>query len=541
MNVRASSAFGASPPWRSAPWLQGGTTALAWLWLFLPTLWMWPTTRSLGDAVVSAVLWCGCLLWRPLTRVAAALLVLVGACYLGYFYAVGSPPDEFFWFSVLGASISEAREYASSYRLLDMIRLLSWLVPAVASACYLWRRAPLLQGRLLRGLGWLVCLVWAVFVTIGFVRNYGLEGTLRRIDRIYPMTMVESYTRYAHASAAIYRIPQVPPPDSAPMVDALVVVIGESASAQRWSLLGYQRHDTNAALQRWREELVALPVTANGNNTGQTVPVLLTGQPMTEVPASGAITFLDEGRAAGFSVETLSNQSASGMSLSFAHAAFRQRSDRFVNMQDGLQDGEMTPLVETALRERAAQGKPLLLTLHMYGSHPRVNQRFPAPFALWDDPYDNSIAYSSSLLAEWIAQLDALKGLRTALVYVSDHGQNFPQCGGSYTHGSARTAYEVPLLVWGNEALRAQHPQWWAQLQRLQAHAVAPDAGLRQTNLLFPAIVKNLLGYAGAVQTPGAARNVSPQGDGIYPPAAEHNGCADWLPQVVRQHPAATP
>lgn len=39
------------------------------------------------------------------------------------------------------------------------------------------------------------------------------------------------------------------------MVDMLVVVIGESASAHRWSLLGYEGNPTNAALRpgnlRW--------------------------------------------------------------------------------------------------------------------------------------------------------------------------------------------------------------------------------------------------------------------------------------------------
>ncbi|WP_312586991.1 sulfatase-like hydrolase/transferase [Comamonas terrigena] len=518
----------------------GWVTALAWLWLFLPLVWMWPSSRTLGDVALSALLWCGCLLWRPLTRVAAWVLVLVGACYLGYFYAVRSAPDEFFWYSVLGASTTEAWEYASSYRLQDLASLLCWLLPAVAAAVHLWRRAPLLTGRLLRGVGWTSWLVWGVLATTGVAKGYGLEGTLRRVDRVYPMTLGESYARYAHAAESIYRIPPMAPPAAAPMADVVVMVIGESASAQRWSLLGYQGNDTNAALRPWRDGLVTLPVTANGNNTGKTVPVLLTGQRMAEMPESGVVTVLDQGRAAGFRVETLSNQSASGMSLSFAHAAFRQRSDRFVNLQDGLQDGALTELLASSLQQQAA-GQPALITLHMYGSHPRVNKRYPPEFAKWEDPYDNSIAYSSNLLADWISRLDALPGVRAALVYVSDHGQNFPQCGGSYTHGSTRSAYEVPLLVWGNAALRQQQPQWWGQLQKVAAHAVAPDGSLRQTNLLYTGVVQDLLGYQVHAVDKGTASHVSPAGDGPYPPTAAHNGCDDWFAQVAQQHPAATP
>lgn len=540
MNMRPPATLAPLNARHSASRGGGWVTALAWLWLFLPLVWMWPSSRTLGDVALSALLWCGCLLWRPLTRVAAWLLVLVGACYLGYFYAVRSAPDEFFWYSVLGASTTEAWEYASSYRLQDLASLLCWLLPAVAAAVHLWRRAPLLTGRVLRGVGWASWLVWGVLATTGVAKGYGLEGTLRRVDRVYPMTLGESYARYAHAAESIYRIPPMAPPAAAPMADVVVMVIGESASAQRWSLLGYQGNDTNAALRPWRDGLVTLPVTANGNNTGKTVPVLLTGQRMAEMPESGVVTVLDQGRAAGFRVETLSNQSASGMSLSFAHAAFRQRSDRFVNLQDGLQDGALTQLLASSLQQRVP-GQPALITLHMYGSHPRVNKRYPPEFAKWEDPYDNSIAYSSSLLADWIARLDALPGVRTALVYVSDHGQNFPQCGGSYTHGSTRSAYEVPLLVWGNAALRQQQPQWWGQLQKVAAHAVAPDSSLRQTNLLYTGVVQDLLGYQVHAVDKGTASHVSPAGDGPYPPTAAHNGCDDWFAQVAQQHPAATP
>ena len=184
MNMRPHATLAPLNARHSASRGGGWVTALAWLWLFLPLVWMWPSSRTLGDVALSALLWCGCLLWRPLTRVAAWVLVLVGACYLGYFYAVRSAPDEFFWYSVLGASTTEAWEYASSYRLQDLASLLCWLLPAVAAAVHLWRRAPLLTGRLLRGVGWASWLVWGVLATTGVAKGYGLEGTLRRVDRI---------------------------------------------------------------------------------------------------------------------------------------------------------------------------------------------------------------------------------------------------------------------------------------------------------------------------------------------------------------------
>ena len=97
------------------------------------------------------------------------------------------------------------------------------------------------------------------------------------------------------------------------------------------------------------------------------------------------------------------------------------------------------------------------------------------------------------------------------------------------------------MLVWGNAALRQQQPQWWGQLQKVAAHAVAPGGSLRQTNLLYTGVVQDLLGYQVHAVDKGTASHVSPAGDGPYPPTAAHNGCDDWFAQVAQQHPAATP
>ena len=86
-------------------------------------LWMWPGPRALTDVLVSAVLLLALWLWRATLRAAAVVLLLVGVVYLGYYLAVQSVPDEYFWFSVLSATWQEAHEYAESYRLADVLRL----------------------------------------------------------------------------------------------------------------------------------------------------------------------------------------------------------------------------------------------------------------------------------------------------------------------------------------------------------------------------------------------------------------------------------
>lgn len=305
------------------------------------------------------------------------------------------------------------------------------------------------------------------------------------------MALFETLARQQAAAAQIFTVPSVAPPPASARADVIVLVIGESASARRWSLLGYQGHDTNAALRNV-PGLQVLKVLSNGNNTAQTVPLLLSGQ--AQLPAQGLLTYLDWARAAGFRSVTVSNQSTSGTAETFFHAAYRQRSDSYLALPAGSFDEALTAPLEQAL----AQPGRLLITLHTYGSHPRVAGRVPPARAHWDDPYDNSQAYTSELLAQWIGLLQQQAPERRALLlYISDHGLNLPDCGGQYTHGSAPSAYEVPLLWWNNAAFAQAQPAWEAALAHNAQAAQAEPAGLpRYDNRVFPATVADVLGYA---------------------------------------------
>ena len=488
-----------------APWWA---LALAWWFLFSPVLWMWPGQRALVDATVSALLFSPLFLARPLLRVALPLLLLAGAAHLAYFFAVHSDVDEFFWITVLGTHASESWQYLQSYRWQDGLQLLTWAVPAVFCATYLWHRAPAVQRRGARAALLALLAPWLLWVGASAAKSNSPAEAVRKIDRIYPMRLPESYLHYAGTAAHLHTVPAVAPPAHVAKADVVVVVIGESATAARWSLLGYDGADTNAALRPWSPSLAVLRVLANGNNTAKTVPMLLSGKSLEAKrgqpePASQGqfVTYLDQARQAGFQVASLSNQGAGSGNESFFHIAFRQRSHRFAKLPEGQWDGALTPLMEQVLQSSAAGAPaPLLLTLHTYGSHPQPAKRYPPEQARLADVYDNSIAYSSSLLAQWIARLEQLQERRVVLLYISDHGLNLPECGGQYTHGYARSAYEVPMLVWANERFQQAQPQWLAQVQ---AHAT--DTEMAYDNRVFQATLADVLGYDGAYPSAAAA------------------------------------
>ena len=486
--------------------------ALAWWFLYSPVLWMWPGQRALVDATVSALLFSPLFLARPLLRAALPLLLLAGTAQLAYFLAVHSEVDEFFWITVLGTQASESWEYLQSYRWQDAGWLLAWLAVALACAVYLWRHAPAaVQRRSVRAALLALLAPWLLWVGASAAKSNSPAEAVRKIDRIYPMRLPESYLHYAGTAAHLHTVPAIAPPTQPAKADVGVVVIGESASAARWSLLGYGGADTNAALRPLLPSLAVLRVLANGNNTAKTVPVLLSGKSLVAKrgqpePASQGhfVTYLDQARQAGFQVASLSNQGAGSGNESFFHIAFRQRSDRFAKLPEGQWDGALTPLLEQVLQSAAAE-QPLLLTLHTYGSHPQLTKRYPPDQAPFADAYDNSIAYSSSLLAQWIARLEQLQERRVVLLYISDHGLNLPACGGQYTHGYARSAYEVPMLVWANQRFQQAQPQWLAQVQATAAEAAkTADGAMAYDNRVFQATVADVLGYAAAYPSAAA-------------------------------------
>lgn len=487
----------AQSPSRLTRWRHIGGVLLAWWCLFTPVIWMWPAQRSLLESVVSAAMLAPLFLWRRLAQAGAVLLVFVGLAHLAYFYAVGSAPDEFFWFTVLSTQVQESMDYVASYRWRDAARLLAWLIVAGGATVYLLRHARPLRSRGLRAVLWAIACIWLAWFSVAAYKGEDAVATWRKINRIYPVGLAEAYARKTVVGDQVFAVPEVAAPLRAPKADVVVVVIGESASAQRWSLLHSLENDTNAPLRPYLPGLHVLPVMSNGNNTAQTVPVLLTGDSAgaAAAGAQGTATYLDWARKAGFSVATFSNQGASGAAESFFQTAFRQRSDVFGNLQGGQWDQALTaPLQEALAQSAGASAKPLLVSLHTYGSHPRAGKRYPPDMAQWEDVYDNSIAYSSHLLAQWIGMLDALQGRRVLLMYISDHGVNFPACGGQYVHGSARSAFEVPMLLWANERFRADNEVWW---QQAGAHTAPQPQGLPQyDNRVFAASLADVLGYA---------------------------------------------
>ena len=252
----------------------------------------------------------------------------------------------------------------------------------------------------------------------------------------------------------------------------VVLVVGETARAANFSLGGYARA-TNQALAG-KGVVYFDQVTACGTDTATSLPCMfsdLGAQRFSVAAAAARENALDVLQRAGVAVRWLDNNSGC--------KGVCQRVDTQFPGQ-GAMAGPCGPeecFDEVLLRglqaamTGPATGKDSLVVLHMKGSHgPAYYKRYPSGarrFAPTCDTnqiqscerqalintYDNSIAYTSEVLAQtidWLAgeseRMDSL------LLYVSDHGESLGE-GKVYLHGlpmllapTEQTA--IPMMAW---------------------------------------------------------------------------------------------
>lgn len=126
---------------------------------------------------------------------------------------------------------------------------------------------------------------------------------------------------------------------------------------------------------------------------------------------------------------------------------------------------------------------PVIAFLHLKGSHLSYDLRYPHSQAYLSSSdilrilprpwlneskartiahYDNSIAYTDSILAE-ITGMTAHRDRPTIMVYFSDHGENIYD--DSDYNGRDHRHLAVPFIIYANAAYRSSHPETVSQIE----------------------------------------------------------------------------
>jgi lipid A ethanolaminephosphotransferase len=252
----------------------------------------------------------------------------------------------------------------------------------------------------------------------------------------------------------------------------LVLVVGETARAANFSLLGYAR-ETNPELEKL-DLTVFSDVKSCGTSTEVSLPCMFSPfgrEHYDESRIRQSEGLLDVLARAGYTVKWLDNQSGCKGVCKGAGIEY-QKLDASV-APDLCSDAEChDAILAYRLGQELEQARGnTVFVLHMMGNHgPAYFRRYPEEFRhfvpdcataeLRDcsreevvNAYDNAILYTDHVLASVIGTLQGNpRPMDSAMIYVSDHGESLGEHG-LYLHGipyaiAPDLQTHVPMLVW---------------------------------------------------------------------------------------------
>jgi lipid A ethanolaminephosphotransferase len=439
---------------------------------------------------VFAVTWTFLLLslltWGRATKAVLCGAVIVSAAIAYFASTYGVLIDHDMVANVAQTDPAEALELVSW-------QLVGWLLLFGATPALLVARAPLVVRPWIRELGLklLGMLIAAVVLASVVLPSYQNFASLLRNHRelrlmLAPYNAVVAVRGYLNRRLAVPAVLQVVGADAV-RADAgaaggtkkptlILLVIGETARAENFSLNGYPRPTTPELARR---TVVSYPdVSSCGTSTSVSVPCMFLDvgrHGFEDNLASRREGLLDVLKRAGLAVWWRDNNSGC------KGICDRVPNENVSRLQvPGLCDGGECydeALLHGLQDHLDKLDRDAVIVLHMKGSHgPAYFKRYPAAFEVFKptcgsvqldrcsresivNAYDNSLRYTDHVLGMAIDLLaHNEKRFDTAMLYVSDHGESLGEKG-LYLHGipyalAPSEQTHVPMVLWLSDSLR---------------------------------------------------------------------------------------
>lgn len=319
-----------------------------------------------------------------------------------------------------------------------------------------------------------IILIFSSFFA-SFVREH-------KILRYYanPLTPIHAVYQYGHKGrvSAPVNVMAIGTDAHIPAADIdrelIIMVLGETARADRFSVNGYQRQ-TNPRMEQ--EEVISFShVQACGTSTAVSVPCMFDREDredFSNAEAASTQNVLDVLDHAGVRVLWRDNNSDSkGVANRIVFEDFRSSENNPVCDVECRDVGMLAGLQEYI--DAHAEGDVFII-LHQMGSHgPAYYKRYPEEFRVFtptcdsnqldsctqeeiSNTYDNTILYTDHFIGEVINLLKANDDrFETGMLYASDHGESLGEKG-VYLHGlpywiAPHEQTEVPMIMWFGKA-----------------------------------------------------------------------------------------
>lgn len=337
-----------------------------------------------------------------------------------------------------------------------------------------WRRELIGRAKLLA-----LCLLAIALMVMAFGGFYAsflrAHKPLRSYaNPAYPLLTALKFAGKANQAAAGMKPAAVAPDARISERDRhrelIILVIGETARADRFSINGYAR-DTTPRLR----EAGAISLSdfrSCGTSTAISVPCMFSPRGMARFDAKQAAdeeNLLDVLQRAGVNVLWLDNNSDSkGIALRVPYRDYKSPGTNTVCDTECRDEGMLVPLQDYIDSHPVGD---IVIVLHQMGNHgPAYYKRYPPEFEKFQpackskdlsacsreeigNAYDNAILYTDHFLGKTIELLKRNDAkFETALFYLSDHGESLGE-GGLYLHGLPRplapeSQLHVPAVLW---------------------------------------------------------------------------------------------
>lgn len=401
-------------------------------------------------------------LGRFVGKTIIALSFILSAAGLYFINTYDIIIDETMMGNVFNTKYSEASSYYSVSGILYLILL--GILPAV----YLFKLkiGYGTVGKFLRNTG--ISLGILIAVAFGNMSNWPWID--KNATVIGSLLLPWSYT----VNAARYQIHQhennreeILLPDASISNDSkevVVLVIGESARRDHFSLYGYGR-ETNPML-KMQTSLHAFKANSDATYTTGGVKAMLDHRKTSKLYEILPNYLYRNG------VDVIWRTSNWGQPPLHIEKYFTDK-DLAVKYPDIDPDHDEILTAGLADIVRGSDRNKVLIVLHTSTSHgPTYYKRYPKNFEIFTpvctsvemsscpqeeviNAYDNTILYTDYLIDGIISQMKCLDGWQSTVLYVSDHGESLGEKN-LYMHGvpmaiAPKEQYEIPFLVWTSD------------------------------------------------------------------------------------------
>lgn len=244
----------------------------------------------------------------------------------------------------------------------------------------------------------------------------------------------------------------------------VVLVIGESARSENFSLYGYAKN-TNPLLSK-------IPNVSHFEATSDATYTTAGVKSILEHESTGDLYEILPNYLHRNNVEVIWRTTNWGEPP--VHIEKYENRDALLPKCKG-EDCNYDEILLSGLKEEilASKKNKILIVLHTSTSHgPTYSKKYPAQFATFQpvcnsvelgncshtelvNAYDNTIVYTDYLLANVIEDLKQLPDYKSAMIFVSDHGESLGE-NNLYMHGlpksiAPKQQYEIPFIVWTSE------------------------------------------------------------------------------------------